>query len=268
MRELILKMSISIDGFVGDVDGGLKWVFDTGDDEARAWTVESVWNASLHIMGSRTFRDMAAYWPTSTEVFAPPMNQIPKTVFSTRGSAAFRAASTTAALRNARANAGTGPSTELQPGAESWADAYVAAGDLAVEVGKLKARDGKPIIAHGGASFARSLITAKLVDQYALLVHPIALGASNRVRQRSADLFRPRCAKASQAGEFEDLSGGRADLSPSLSSFGEVITRAGDGAKPHYSQLSSLISFGQGAPLPVSRSDFKLSRKTAHLVLQ
>src|SRR5215471_354850 len=37
---------------------------------------------------------------------------------------------------------------------------------------------------------------------------------------------------------------------------------------PCYSQLSSLISFGQGAPLPVSRSDLRLSRKTAHLVLQ
>src|SRR5215813_1399817 len=37
---------------------------------------------------------------------------------------------------------------------------------------------------------------------------------------------------------------------------------------PCYSQLSSLISFGQGAPLPVSSSDFRLSRKTAHLVLQ
>src|SRR5258706_7273702 len=35
-----------------------------------------------------------------------------------------------------------------------------------------------------------------------------------------------------------------------------------------YSQLSSLISFGAGAPFPVSRSDFKLSRTTAHLVLQ
>ena len=80
MRVLILMMSISIDGFVGGPDGDLKWVFGT-DDKARAWTVEVVWNASLHIMGSRTFRDMAAYWPTSTEVFAPPMNQIPKAVF-------------------------------------------------------------------------------------------------------------------------------------------------------------------------------------------
>ena len=33
-------------------------------------------------------------------------------------------------------------------------------------------------------------------------------------------------------------------------------------------QLSILMSFGFGAPFPVSTSDFKLIRKTAHLVLQ
>ena len=81
MRELILKMSVSIDGFVGGADGAIRWVFD-GDQKAIAWTVDRVWDASLHIMGSRTFQDMAAYWPTSTEVFAPPMNQIPKAVFT------------------------------------------------------------------------------------------------------------------------------------------------------------------------------------------
>jgi dihydrofolate reductase len=34
----------------------------------------------------------------------------------------------------------------------------------------------KPIVAHGGASFARSLVVLGLVDEYHLLVHPIALG--------------------------------------------------------------------------------------------
>ena len=175
MRDLILKMSISIDGFVGGPDGGIKWVFGS-DQEATAWTVETVWNASLHIMGSRTFHDMAAYWPTSTDVFAPPMNQIPKAVFSRRGPAILTAVSTTAALRDARAHAGATQSEALQPGGESWAEAYVASGDLAEEVAKLKAQEGKPIIAHGGAGFARSLVAQGLVDQYDLLVHPIALG--------------------------------------------------------------------------------------------
>lgn len=175
MRDLILKMSVSLDGFVGGPDGEIKWVFDS-DQQATAWTVKTVWNASLHIMGSRTFHDMAAYWPTSTEVYAPPMNQIPKAVFSKRGPAILKTVNTTAALKDARANAGTGRPAELQPGGDSWKKAYVASGDLAEEVAKLKAQDGKPIVAHGGAGFARSLVARGLVDQYDLLVHPVALG--------------------------------------------------------------------------------------------
>src|SRR5215510_13173758 len=98
MRELILKMSMSIDGFVGSPEGGIKWIFDTRDEKATEWTVQTIWDASLHIMGGRTFHDMAAYWPTSTEVFAPPMNQIPKAVFSRQGPAVLRNVNTTAAL--------------------------------------------------------------------------------------------------------------------------------------------------------------------------
>jgi len=168
-------MSISINGFVGGPNGEIEWVFGS-DQEAKAWTVETVWNASLHIMGSRTFHDMAAYWPTSTEVFAPPMNQIHKAVFSRQRPTILKNANTTAALDAARANAGAGQSAEPQPGAGSWAEAYVASDDLAAEIAKLKAQEGKPIIAHGGASFARSLVAQGLVDQFALMVHPVALG--------------------------------------------------------------------------------------------
>lgn len=42
----------------------------------------------------------------------------------------LNAATTTAALEDARANAGAGQSVELQPGGETWAEAYVATGDL------------------------------------------------------------------------------------------------------------------------------------------
>jgi dihydrofolate reductase len=175
VRDLILKMAVSIDGFVSDLDGGNKWMFGA-DQEAKAWAVETIWNASLHIMGSRSFHAMAAYWPTSTDVFAPPMNQIPKAVFSRQKSAILRNVNTKAALDEVRAHAGTGRSTEPQPGAASWAQAYVASGDLAEEIAKLKAQEGKPIIAHGGVSFARSLVAQGLVDQFALWVSPVALG--------------------------------------------------------------------------------------------
>ncbi|MER9067304.1 dihydrofolate reductase family protein [Mesorhizobium sp. M0902] len=176
MRDLILKMSISIDGFVSDLDGRNTWMFGA-DQEGKAWGVEFIWNSSLHIMGSRSFRDMAAWWPTSCEQFAAPMNQIPKAVFSRRGPEILREVSKSAALDEARAvNAGTGQPAKLQPGGESWAEAYVASGDLAEEVAKLKAQEGKPIIAHGGVSFARSLVAQGLVDQLALMVAPVALG--------------------------------------------------------------------------------------------
>jgi len=134
-----------------------------------------MWNASLHIMGSRSFQ-MGTYWQTSADQFAPPMNQIPKAVFTRQGPAILRNVTTTAALDAARANAGTGQTAELQPGAGSWAEAYVASGDLAEEIAKLKAQEGKPIIAHGGVSFARSLVAQGLVDQFALIVAPVALG--------------------------------------------------------------------------------------------
>ena len=175
MRELILKMAMSVDGFVSDLEGRNTWMFGA-DQEAKAWGVEFIWNASLHIMGSRSFHGMAAWWPTSTDQFAPPMNQIPKAVFSRQGLANLMNADTVAGLDEARARAGATQSAELQPGGESWAEAYVASGDLAQEIATLKAEEGKPIIAHGGVSFARSLVAEGLVDQLALIVAPVALG--------------------------------------------------------------------------------------------
>lgn len=151
MRELILKMSISVDGFASDLEGTNKWMYGS-DPESKAWAVATTWNASLHIMGSRSFVGMGAFWPSSTMEFAPPMNEIPKAVFSRQGAAV---------LRGLQGN---------------WAEAYVAGGDLAEEIAKLKAQEGKPILAHGGVTFARSLVASGLVDQFILGVHPVALG--------------------------------------------------------------------------------------------
>jgi dihydrofolate reductase len=63
MRELILKMSITIDGFVAGPNGEMDWLFENRDDAGTAWTVSTLWEAGVHITGSRTFHDMAAYWP-------------------------------------------------------------------------------------------------------------------------------------------------------------------------------------------------------------
>ena len=104
------------------------------------------------------------------------MNQIPKAVFSRQGSAVFKPAAIAGSLDEARARAGASQSPARQPGADSWAEAYLAGGELADEIARLKAEDGKPIIAHGGVSFARSLVAQGLVDRFALWVAPVALG--------------------------------------------------------------------------------------------
>jgi dihydrofolate reductase len=184
MRRLILKMSVSVDGFVGGPNGEIDWIFKSYDAGATAWTVDTLWQAGVHIMGSRTFRDMAAYWPTSTEPFAPPMNEIPKVVFSRTGS--LGTASTTRALKDAirlRKDSAAAPAAVA-----SWTNPGIASGDLAVEIAQLKRQPGKPILAHGGASFARSLVQHGLVDEYRLLTHPVALG---RGLQLFADLAKP-----------------------------------------------------------------------------
>jgi dihydrofolate reductase len=173
MRQLILKMSISADSFVGGPNGEIDWIFKTSDAGATAWTVETIWQAGAHLMGSRSFRDMAAYWPTSTEPFAAPMNEIPKVVFSRTGS--ISQATTTRALEDAT-RLRTAPEASVPSNPGSWTTPIIASGDLAAEIARLKRQDGKPLLAHGGASFAQSLVKQGLVDEYRLLVHPVALG--------------------------------------------------------------------------------------------
>lgn len=173
-------MSISVDGFVGGPNGELDWIFETGDEASTAWVAELCQTAGLHIMGSKTFHDMASYWPTSTGPFTAPMNEIPKAVFTKKGFAGFDPANTTMAVENARqydAASGIQPSVEQSPAAASWAEARVFDGDLAKGIRELKAEPGKPILAHGGAEFMRNLIGTGLIDEYHLVTHPVALGA-------------------------------------------------------------------------------------------
>ncbi len=73
MRKIRLKIHTSLDGDVrGSDDDTLDWVFKTYDDELQQWEVDGLWAAGTHIMGRNLYEDMAGYWPTSNEPFAPP----------------------------------------------------------------------------------------------------------------------------------------------------------------------------------------------------
>ena len=60
MRPLVLKMSISLDGFVGGPNGEVDWIFRTMGDSTE-WVIDTLRNAGTHVMGSRTYYDMAAF---------------------------------------------------------------------------------------------------------------------------------------------------------------------------------------------------------------
>lgn len=178
MRKLLVKMSVSVDMFVSGPNGEIDWLFSSMDEKAAQWTVDLISQAGLHIMGSCTFHDMAAYWPASKEVFAAPMNEIPKAVFTRKGiDVVGDRMKTTAALKDAgQMMKEQNLSFSETAATESWDSALVLKGDLAEEVKKLKAQPGKDIIAHGGASFCQSLVATGLVDEYHLMVHPAVLG--------------------------------------------------------------------------------------------
>ncbi len=159
MRKLIMKMSISVDGFVGGPNAEPDWIFKSSDEASRAWSVERIREAGLIVMGRKTFEVIGSYWPTATGPFAAPMNEIPKAVFTQNG---FKSSIL--------------PNAELLPAAASWADARVFDGDLADGIKKLKSEPGKPICAIGGAGFMRSLIATGLIDEYHLVTHPLVLG--------------------------------------------------------------------------------------------
>ena len=162
MRLLILQMQMTLDGFIGGPNGEVDWAFPGFSDEYAAWGAADLWNASLHLMGRVTYGEMAAHWPTSTEPYAAPMNEIPKIVFSRT-------------LKQA-----------------DWPETRVVATDPGAEVARLKRESGKPLLAHGGAQIARALIQSGQIDVYRLIVHPVVIGKGRSLFDEIDTPFRLR----------------------------------------------------------------------------
>ena len=137
-------MSVSVDGFVRGPHGHAGAFPEP--DELKRWKLDRIRRAGTHIMGRVTYEEMATYWPTSTDDYAAPMNDIPKVVFSHTLDAA------------------------------TWPKCSIASGDLSQEIGTLRAQPGGEIIAWGGAGFVQALSRAGLIDEYVLVIHPVAFG--------------------------------------------------------------------------------------------
>jgi dihydrofolate reductase len=138
-------MSTSVDGFVAGPHGHAGALPEP--DELKRWKLDRIRRAGTHIMGRVTYEEMASHWPTSTDEYAAPMNEIPKVVFSRTLDEA------------------------------TWPDSSIARGDLADEIAALRARPGGDVIAWGGAGFAQALSRAGLVDEYVLVINPVVFGS-------------------------------------------------------------------------------------------
>ncbi len=140
-------MGVSLDGIVarpgrnGAVGG------DRPDDPTlKKRKLEWMREIDFHLMGRKTYEEMATFWPNSDDDYAAPMNDIPKIVFSKT-------------LQQAE-----------------WPESRIARGDLAHEITALKREPGKDMLAWGGAAFAQSLSRLGLVDEYRLILEPVAVG--------------------------------------------------------------------------------------------
>ncbi len=146
-RPVIVGMQMSLDGFVATEDGGLDWMWPYYDDELRTTLMAAVSQAKTHVMGRNTYLAQAAHWPTADDEIAAHVNTAEKVVFS------------------------------RTLGRVDWQHARLANADLATEIAALKQNGAGRIVITGGAQLAQSATRLGLVDEYHLVVHPVALGA-------------------------------------------------------------------------------------------
>jgi dihydrofolate reductase len=152
MGRLIYALNVSLDGYVETPDKGLDWT--VVDDELHGWFNDRMRALDASLYGRGLYETMAAYWPGSASdpdatpvmlEFGEIWRATPRFVFSS-------------SLESVESNS-----------------RLVRGGDVGVELGRIREEfDGDLEI--GGATLAASFIRHGLVDEYQLIVHPVAIG--------------------------------------------------------------------------------------------
>jgi dihydrofolate reductase len=135
--------------------GEMDWLLEgwNSDDKFRKYVYELTQSVDTILLGRKMTSEFISYWsdvmskPDNRDyMFAKKMIEIPKIVFSK-----------------------TLDKSE-------WINTEIAKGDLRTEITGIKNQQGRDIIVYGGASFDSSLIKEKLIDEFYLFIHPVALG--------------------------------------------------------------------------------------------
>lgn len=152
MRKLAVFNQVSLDGYIADAKGDMSWAHKAPED--AEWNAFVAGNASGEaelLFGRITYELMASYWPTpmaaaNDPVVAEGMNRLPKVVFS-------RTLDTV-----------------------SWKNTRLVKGNPVAEVGKMKQATGPDMVILGSGSIIAQLTQEGLIDEFQVVVNPIALG--------------------------------------------------------------------------------------------
>ena len=157
MRKLCVFESISVDGYFCDAHGDMRWAHVGADDpEYVQWVSGNASGASELLMGRVTYDLMAAWWPTEAAA-----KQMPAVAKGMNGATKWIASRTRTSL--------------------PWSGARILDGELVGAVRALKAQPGPGITVLGSGSVAAQLGAAGLVDEYQLVIVPVALGSGRTV---------------------------------------------------------------------------------------
>jgi dihydrofolate reductase len=166
MRKVIVNEFVSLDGVAQapggedeDTSGGFAhggWSIQYMDEPAMANVLGAINEAGAYLLGRRTYEIFSSYWPNAPEeqqVIAEPMNTKPKHVAS----------------------------RTLSGVALEWQNSSVLEGDVADAVAGLKQEDGGDIHVMGSLDLLRTLLERDLVDEFRLMIDPVALGGGKRL---------------------------------------------------------------------------------------
>jgi dihydrofolate reductase len=158
MRKVSLGMNVTFDGFVAGQNGEMDWLYPTMDGAQLAAIVEILRETDTVLMGRVNYEEMSASFPSQSDEMATLLNSREKVVFSKTLTSV------------------------------DWSNARLATMDAAGEIAALKEQPGKGIAVTGGARFAQALSQLGLIDEYNVVVHPVALGSGMPL---FAELARP-----------------------------------------------------------------------------
>jgi len=162
MRKLKLQMQMTVDGFVAGPNGEQDWVFAGGKQSQEGlqqivdFSVELANSCDTILLGRKlSHGGFIDYWKNVGENQPEnPWNPFGKLMVSHR-KIAFSRTETAIAGHNVE----------------------VENGDLATVVQELKNQPGKDLLVYGGVGFVSSLVSLNLIDEYYLIVNPIAIGS-------------------------------------------------------------------------------------------